>query len=280
MWFLFIFIHIIFSITFTQLFKIVIKNSKNEGTITILIQFIAGITAILISPLFKFTWSTDWKLYLTLIVACIFYSISDRMNTTVRNGIEASTFSIISQLSTVFMILSGLLFFKEPFVLKKIIGASLIILSNIFIFYKKGNQKINKFVILGIISNIAYTIALFIDVNISNNFNLTIYVSITLLTSALFIIIFEKIKITQIKIELKNSNKPLILITGTSWAIQLISQLNAYNLGSVTSVAPLISLTVIGNVIISYIFLKERNNLLKKIIAATTIIISIILIQS
>ena len=98
MWLLFIFIHIIFSITFTQLFKIVIKNSKNEGTITILIQFIAGITAILISPLFKFTWSTDWKVYLTLIVACIFYSISDRMNTTVRNGIEASTFSIISQL--------------------------------------------------------------------------------------------------------------------------------------------------------------------------------------
>lgn len=279
MWLLFISLHIIFNIIFTQLFKIVIKNSKSEGTITILVQFIAGITSILISPLFKYTFSTDWKVYLTLIIACIFYSISDRMNTTVRNGIEASTFSIISQLATVFMILAGLLFFKEPFVLKKTIGATLIILSNIFIFYKKGNQKVNKYVILGIFSNLAYSIALFIDVNISNNFNLAIYVSTTLLVSSLFIIIFEKIKFNDIKKEFNNSNKKLIFITGFSWATMLISQLNAYKLGNITSVAPLCALTVIGNVIISYIFLKEKNNLLKKIMAAIIIIISIFLIQ-
>ena len=279
MWLLFIFSNIIFNIIFTQLFKIVIKNSKSEGTITILVQFIAGITSILISPLFKYTFSTDWKVYLTLIIACIFYSISDRMNTTVRNGIEASTFSIISQLATVFMISAGILFFKEPFILKKIIGAALIVLSNIFIFYKKGNQKINKYVILGIFSNIAYSIALFIDVNISNNFNLAIYVATTLLVSSLFIIIFEKIKFNDIKKEFNNSNKKLVFITGFSWSTMLICQLNAYKLGNITSVAPLCALTVIGNVIVSYIFLKEKNDLLKKIIAAIIIIISVFLIQ-
>ena len=279
MWLLFIFSHIIFNIIFTQLFKIVIKNSKSEGTITILVQFIAGITSILISPLFKYTFSTDWKVYLTLIIACIFYSISDRMNTTVRNGIEASTFSIISQLATVFMISAGILFFKEPFILKKIIFAAFIVLSNIFIFYKKGNQKINKNVILGIFSNIAYSIALFIDVNISNNFNLAIYVATTLLVSSLFIIIFEKIKFNDIKKEFNNSNKKLIFITGFSWSTMLICQLNAYKLGNITSVAPLCALTVIGNVIVSYIFLKEKNDLLKKIIAAIIIIISVFLIQ-
>lgn len=279
MWLLFVFLHIILGITFTQIFKIVIKNAKSEGTITVLVQFIAGITSILISPAFKYTWSTNWKVYLILTIACIFYSISDRLNTTVRNGIEASTFSIIGQLSTVFIIIAGLLFFKEPFVWKKIIGAILIILSNIFIFYKKGNQKLNKYVILGIISNIAYSIALFIDINISNNFNLAIYVATTLLVSSLFIIIFEKIKFNDIKKEFKNGNKKLILISGSSWATMLICQLNAYKLGSVTSIAPLCALTVIGNVIISYIFLKEKNDLLKKIIAAIIIIISIFLIQ-
>ena len=250
MWLLFVCLHIIFSITFTQIFKTVIKNSQREGTITVLVQFIASITAILISPLFKYTFSTDWKVYLTLIIACIFYSISDRMNTSVRNGIEASTFSIISQLATVFMILAGLLFFKEPFIWKKIIGATLIILSNIFIFYKKGNQKINKYVILGIISNLAYAIALFIDVNISNNFNLALYVATTLLVSSLFIVTVERIKFTDIKNEFKNGNKLLIFITGLSWAIMIICQLNAYKLGNITSVAPLCALTVIGNVII------------------------------
>lgn len=279
MWLLYVFLHIIFSITFTQLFKIIIKNSKNDGTITVVLQLTAGISALLLSLFFEYTFSTDWKVYLTLIIACLFYSISDRMNTTVRHGIEASTFSIISQLSTVFMILAGLLFFKEPFVLKKIIGAILIIFSNIFIFYQKGNNKPNKYIFLGIIANLAYAIALFIDVNISNHFNIAMYVAITLFSSALFVIIFNKIKIQEITKEFKNCHKPLTLLTGFSWATMIVCQLTAYKFGNVTSVAPLCALTVIGNVIISYIFLKERNNLIKKIIAAAIIIISIFLIN-
>jgi drug/metabolite transporter (DMT)-like permease len=55
--------------------------------------------------------------------------------------------------------------------------------------------------------------------------------------------------------------------------------LKAYQLGSVTTVSPLTALTVIINVIVAYIFLNERKDLLKKIIAAIIIIISIILIN-
>ncbi len=68
-------------------------------------------------PLFKFTIPSSWTTIGLLALACIFYALSDRMNTDVRGGLEASTFSIILQLATVFMIVAGLLFFKEPFVL-------------------------------------------------------------------------------------------------------------------------------------------------------------------
>ena len=139
-------------------------------------------------------------------IALIFYTISDRLNTTVRAGLEASTFSMIKQLSTVFMIFAGLIFLKEPFVINKFIGAILIIASNILIFYKKGEGKPNKYIILGIIANICYTIALFLDVNISNNFNLPFYITISLGIPAILIAIIEKIKITDIKNEFINGN--------------------------------------------------------------------------
>ena len=266
MWLLFVFMYIVLAVAFTQFYKIVTKTSKSDGTLTVLLQFLAGISALLLCPFFKFTFPTDWKVYLFLGIACIFYAISDRMNTTVRSGIEASTFSIIKQLSTVFMILAGLLFFKETFVWKKIIGAGLIIFSNILIFYKKGNQKLDKYVVLGIISNIAFSIALFLDVNISDNFNLAFYVALTLLIPALFITIAERIKLSNIKKEFQNGNKKAILITSLCWGTMIVVQLKAYQLGDVTSVAPLCALTVIGNVIVGYLFLKERNNLLKKLI--------------
>ena len=279
MWFLFVVLYIILAVAFTQFYKIVLKTSKSDGTITVLLQFIAGLSALIFVPFFKLTFPTDWKVYLLLGIACIFYAISDRINTTVRSGIEASTFSIIKQLSTVFMILSGLLFFKEQFVLKKIIGAGLIIFSNILIFYKRGKQKLDKYVFLGILSNIAFSIALFLDVNISDNFNLPFYVALTVIVPALFIAIAERIKPSKIKQAFINGNKKAIMITSLCWGTMIIVQLRAYQLGDVTTVAPLCALTVIGNVIVGYIFLKERDNLLKKLLAAVLLLVSVFLIK-
>ncbi len=279
MWLFFVVIYIILSILYTQFYKIATKKSKNDGALTVLLQFMASIFALILLPCFKFTITTDWKVYLLLIVSCVFYALSDRINTTVRNGIEASTFSIINQLSTVFMILAGLFFFKEPFVLKKIIGASLIIFSNFLIFYKKGEQKLNKYVFLGVLSNIALSIALFLDVNISDNFNLAIYAMLTSLIPAFLISILEKIKFSNLKNEYANGDKKAIIITSICWGTMIAIQLRAYQLGDVTSVAPLCSLSVIGNVIVGYIFLKERNDLLKKVFAALLIMISIFLIN-
>lgn len=279
MWLFFICGYVVLMIIFTQFYKIATKTAKNGGALTVTLQLLAGAGTLLLCPFFELSFPTDWKVYLCLLVACVFYAISDRINTTVRGGIEASTFSIIQQLSTVFMILAGLLFFKEEFILKKMIGAALIIFSNIFVFYQKGTQKLNKYVLLGILSNIAYSIGLFLDVNISKNFNLAFYAAMTLLIPALFLIIAEKIKLSVLKEEFNTGNKRAILITGLCWGTMLVSQLRAYQLGEASSVAPLCALTVIGNVIAGYLFLKERTDLLKKLFAAILIIISVLLIK-
>ena len=59
----------------------------------------------------------------------------------------------------------------------------------------------------------------------------------------------------------------------------MILGLYAYQLGQVSLVAPLCSLTVILNVIVGYLFLKERTKMPQKIIAAILIVISVILIK-
>lgn len=279
MWIFYVFMYIVLAVIFTQFFKIVTKTSKSDGTLTVLLQFIAGLCALALSPFFKFTFPTDWKVYALLGVACVFYAITDRVNTTVRSGIEASTFSIIKQLSTVFMIVAGLLFFKEELVWKKIIGAALIIFSNILIFYQKEKTKLNKYVLLGILANITFSVALFLDVNISDNFNLAFYVALTLFLPALFIAIAERVKLSDIKREFISGNKKAILITSLSWGSMIVVQLRAYQLGDVTTIAPLCALTVIGNVIVGYLFLNERNNVLRKLIAAVLVIISVLLIK-
>ncbi len=278
-WLLYVALYLVLATTFTQFYKVATKTMHRTGALTVLLQVTAGLIALLLCPFFEFKFSTDIRVYIMLGIAIIFYTISDRVNTTVRSGIEASTFSMLKQLSTTFMIFAGLIFFKEQFVLIKFIGAMLIIFSNILIFYEKGKFKFNKYILLGIISNISYTIALFLDVNISDNFNLPIYVASTLMIPALLIMIFERIKLSEVKDELVKGNKKAIIITALCWGTMIVSQLRAYQLGRVTIVAPLCALTVILNVMVGYLFLKEKNNLLRKIISAILIIISIILIK-
>lgn len=278
-WLIFVILYLIFYVVFNQTYKVATKSLTRPGALTILLQLIGALSMLLLIPLFEMKLPNDPKTYLFLGLSIIFYTISDRVNTTVRSGIEASTFSVITQLSTVFMIVAGVLFFKEPFVLNKFIGAILIVFSNILIFFKKGNGKPNKYVLLGILANICFTIALFLDVNNSDNFNLPIYVTISLGMPAILITIFERIKFSELKDEYKNGNKKAIWITSISWALSILFQLRAYQLGEVSIVAPLCALSVILNVVVGYFFLKEKDNMLKKIIAAILIIFGIILVK-
>lgn len=278
-WIIYIIAYLILGVIFDQGYKVATKSLKNAGALTILLEFIGTVAVLFAIPFFEMKIPTEPKVYIFLILAIVFYAVNDRLNTTVRSGIEASTFSIIKQLSTVFMIFAGILFFKEEFIINKFIGAILIILSNVLIFYKRENTKPNKYVLLGVLANIFYTIALFLDVNISENFNLPIYVAISLGLPTVLIALAERIKPKEIIDEFKNGNKPAILLTSITWSYMILVQLRAYQLGNVSIVAPLCALTVILNVIVGYIFLKEKDNLLKKIISALLIILGIILIK-
>ena len=278
-WLIFVILYLFFYVIFNQTYKMATKSLTKPGALTILLQLISSLSILLLIPFFEMKIPNDPKIYLFLGLSIIFYTISDRVNTTVRSGIEASTFSVITQLSTVFMIVAGVLFFKEPFVLNKFIGAILIVFSNVLIFFKKGNGKPNKYVLLGIFANVCFSIALFLDVNNSDKFNLPIYVALTLGIPTILIAIFEKIKFSDIKEEYKNGNKKAILITAITWSLSIVAQLRAYQLGEVSIVAPLCALSVILNVIVGYFFLKEKDDMLKKIIAALLIILGIILIK-
>lgn len=279
-WLVWVIIYLILHVVFNQFYKISTKSLTKEGALTVLLEFTGAVAILLLSPFFDMKFPTDIRVYILLGLSIIFYTIVDRMNTTVRKGIEASTFSIINQLSTVFMIFAGLLFFKDPFILNKFIGAILIVLSNIIIFYKRGDEKkLDKYVLLGIIANLFMTVAVFLDVNISDNFNLPFYAALTLGIPSILIFIFERIKFSDIKQEFKNGNKKAILITAIAWSLSIVAMLRAYQLGNVSIVAPLCALDVILNVIVAYFLLKEKDDVPKKILSACLIILGIVLIK-
>ena len=278
-WLFWTILYLVSAVVFAQLFKNVNRNMKNPTTLTILLELFTAIFSLLFVWLFNFKFPANLSSYLILLLVIIIYAITDRLNIEARYGLEPSTFSMMKQLSTVFIIIFGVILLKEEIVINKIVGASLIICANVLLAFNKGKFKINKYFIMSIFSNILFAIAMMININISNNFNIAIYTFITVFFPSLFLLLFTRTKLTTLKKEFNLYNKPKFLIVACSWCLMLISSVKAYEYGNVVIVASFLALTSILNSIVELIISHNKKEFFKKLVISILIIIGIILVK-
>ena len=278
-WWLWTIVYLISAVVFAYNFKIANKNMKDPGALTILLEVITGIFSLLMIPLFDIKFKINTSILLTLLIVICIYAITDRLNTEARYGLETSTFSMVKRLSTVFMIIFGFLFLKEPIILNKLLGAVIIIIGNVILTYNKGKFEVNKYLLMAIISQFLFAIAMVINVDLSDHFNLAFYTWITVTIPALLITIVGRHKPKDIIKEFNRYNKPRFLIAAFSWALMLNSSIRAYQLGSITIVAALLSLTPILNSLVELIFNKDTNKIIQKIIVSILLILGVILVN-
>lgn len=260
--------YLICVVLYYQLIKVALRTTKHDGAATILLQFIAGMSIFIISPLLPFKFPTDWKIYLLLIFACVFYAMNDRFQTTARKHLEVSDVSIILQLTNVFLIVIGLTIFKDQFVIAKITGAGLILIANFLLFYKRGGISINKYTWIAIAAAFGFAVAMSIDIGISREFNLPFYIIFTLLTPASIIFFGERIPVSQILSEWNSQSRIYFLLTGVFWGLTIFFSLRAFQLGKMTQIVPLEATSVLLNVLVAYFAFNEKDHLSKKLVAA------------
>lgn len=278
-WIFWVIIYLISAIFFAQLFKKANQNMKNAGSMTVLLELFTALFALILSVLFEFKVSSNPKIYLTLLGVTIIYAATDRLNIEARYGLQPSVFSMLKQLSTVFLIIFSFLFLKEQPTIYRITGGILILTANLLLSYNKGKFELNKYFIMSVFSNILFAIAMLININISDEFNLGIYTIITVLIPSIVISILGKHKVKDLKEEFNLYNKKQFIISAFCWSIMLISSVRAYQLGNVSVIAPLFSLTSIINSIYEYFLTKDKNILIKNLIMGILIVVGVILIK-
>ncbi len=278
-WIFLVVIHLVLATVYNQTYKALTFRMLHPGPLTVLIELMGGLTCLLVVPFFGMTWPEEPSVYFFLILACIFYALNDRLCTTVREGMDTSVFTIIKQFSTVFMIFAGIFFFKEEAVFTKLLGSFLIVFSNVLVFFDKGKLRFDKYIILGLLASLCAAIALFIDVNCSEHFNLAFYVGFSLVVPAIMIMGAERITFSSMKAELINCNILFLTATGVSCALMTIARLGAFQYGEVIVVSPLCSLVIMLNILFELVVLKEKTDLAKKIAAGLLVLFSIWLIQ-
>lgn len=272
--------YLVFALIFAQGFKKVNRTMKNASALTILLELFTGLFAIIMSIFFKYTFPSDIKVYITLFVVTIIYAVTDRLNIEARYGLSPSNFSMLKQLSTVFLVIFGLVFLKEQLVFKKILGAIIIVVSNVMLAVNKdGKFEFNKYFIFCLISNFLFAVAMFINVNISSMFNIGIYTLITVFIPSIIIKLFSILSFKDLEEEFNLYNKPLFILVSFAWCMMLISSVKAYEYGSISVVAPLLTLTALTNTIYEFIVDKDKKRFYYKLVISILILIGVILIK-
>ena len=278
-WKFWVMLYLVSAVVFAQAFKKANRNMKSAGALTILLEVFTAFFALFFIPFFDFTWPTDTNVYLTLLAVVSIYAITDRLNIEARYGLNPSVFSMLKQLSTVFLIILGFIFLKEQIVLKKIIGSVIIIFANVLLAFNKGKIKFNKYFIMSFVSNFLFAVAMLINVNISNYFNLAFYTILTVFTPSMLIFIFGKHSLKELKCEFNYYEKKYFLLASFCWCLMLIASVRSYQLGNVTLIAPLLTLTSILNTMYEYFVCKNKSKFIQKVIASILIIIGVVIIK-
>ena len=272
--------YLVFALIFSQGFKKINRTMKNVSALTVLLELFTGLFAIVMSIFFKYTFPSDIKVYITLFVVTIIYAVTDRLNIEARYGLSPSNFSMLKQLSTVFLIIFGLVFLKEQLAFKKILGAIIIVVSNVMLAVNKdGKFEFNKYFIFCLISNFLFAVAMFINVNISSMFNIGIYTLITVFIPSIIIKLFSRLSFKDLEEEFNLYNKPLFILVSFAWCMMLISSVKAYEYGSISVVAPLLTLTALTNTIYEFIVDKDKKRFYYKLVISILILIGVILIK-
>lgn len=129
-----IIIYLVFATIFAQEFKKTNRQMKNASALTVLLEFFTACFALILSVFFSFKFPTDIHTYIILLIVTVIYAFTDRLNIEARYGLNPSSFSMLKQLSTVFLVILSIIFLKEQIVIKKIIGAILILIANMLLF--------------------------------------------------------------------------------------------------------------------------------------------------
>ncbi len=272
-WELNLVLYLITNVVFLQSYKAAVKNAINESAAAVTLQMVAGLAALVIAPFMVFQWPVSISTYLLLGVAIVFYAINDRLQVTVRRNLDVSVYSIIGQGYTALLFVFGLVIFGESVTATQTLGAVIVLSAISLLFVGKSQSKTanSKYLLLAVFVQLIFAIAITVDVGISEEFNLSVYIAITLIAPAILIALQGRTRLPQVQRELR-VNPRMYLVSGISWTLTIIFSLRAFQLGEVVVVAPLQAIAVLLNVVVASFIYKERSDLPRRLLASGGVI--------
>jgi len=207
------------------------------------------------------------------------YAINDRLDATTRKELDITTDTMLHQSYRILFLITGIIFLGRSFVWLRLLGGFIIVFACMFLLFERGRFTFNRYVIIKLISVLFFTAALTLDMYNSPEFNLPFFVFISFGAPAVYLMIARQSTFRGLVTEIRRKDWWVIIICGIAQGLAAFAFLRALQFRDYfVEVASITAIHIVLNVFFAYIFLGERNGLVRKIISSAIIVGAIVMI--
>lgn len=257
------------------------KKGANPMTFSFVFQLIIAFIFLLYCLITKTLYIPKLSHIVTnLILMAMFYGLGNICIFYAFKLTEASESAIIFSSSSLWAVLSAVIFLKESLDMIKIMGIILVLSGLIAVNYAKTSWKVNRGHFFAIIAALCFGLGFTNDMFVIREFkSVASYSILAFAFPGLLTIFFSPKLIFDIPYFFKPNKLIGILLPAIIYSISAFTIYNAYKLGGQASIISSISATsTIMTVIISYFFLKERDRIPNKILGTILTFIGVLLL--
>lgn len=263
--------------------KVVVSDNKIHGgifagTFGLLVALLTTPFALGTERLTPEMFSTNVLFSLLLMMSL--YSMAMLGFFTAMKHVPISEIIFLESATPIFVLFGSVLFLAESMTWNKLLGAMLVIVGILVAFHYKGTNRWTKFHTLGLISGILYAGAYMTDKYLLTFIPTLSYLILSFgLPSIALLFIFRR-KLNELHYFLVNKKARNIIWSSIFAALGFYTLFQAYRLSDeISLVNPIFETKALWVVALGIIFLKERKNMLRKIIGISLAVAGILLVN-
>lgn len=281
-WQIYILISVVLYSVSVLLQRVILKENESRPiAYSMFFQFLTGIVLGVVGFLFAdMSLPSNFSgLLWNLILMVILYAFSNILIFKSLKQIEASKFSIIFATRSFFTVLASSLLLKEFLTGSQFLGVLLIFSGVILVNLKSSKFSFDKGSLFALLAALAFGSANTNDRFLLGSFNIYPYITIGFIASSLLMAAVYPKELKHIKIFLDKKILKKMLILSVLYAFNAVAFFAALQKSDNSSQVASVNLTsVIATVALAAIFLKERDNLGKKVISAILSFVGLLLL--
>jgi len=279
-WFIYAIVSIV-TISFASLFqKMLMKDEEGDPVSYSIVFELLGALLAGAFAFFKGFEMLPIKAYpFNFLLEAILYAFASLFTFKALKTIEASQAVIIAGFSSVITIIFSAIFLKETLTFQRLVG-TLLIITSILLVTKLKNFSVNRGTLYALGAAACFGLAIVNDTYLLRFSDAVSYTSIAFLLPGILLLFLYPRSVKKFNSFLKPKIAKNMILLSLFWAVSAIAFYLAIEKGALASqISPISQSRVILTVLLAVIFLKERDNLPAKIVAALMTMMGVMMIK-